>query len=210
MRVMGIEAIYPKPKLSTPETSHPKYPYLLKGMVIDEPNKVWCTDITYIPTAKGFVYLTAIMDWHSRYVLSWEISNSLDTSFCISALDRAIARYGVPAIFNSDQGCQYTSEAFTGVLKRHGIKISMDGRGRCMDNIFIERLWRSVKYEEVYLKSYATLPEARSALDAYIKFYNNERPHQSLDNRTPYEVYFQDGTEGDQLKNGAVFLKSVA
>ncbi len=210
MRVMGIEAIYPKPKLSNPEKSHPKYPYLLKGMVIDEPNKVWCTDITYIPTAKGFVYLTAIMDWHSRYVLSWEISNSLDTSFCISALDRAIARYGAPAIFNSDQGCQYTSEAFTGVLKRHGIRISMDGRGRCMDNIFIERLWRSVKYEEVYLKSYATLPEARSALDAYFKFYNNERPHQSLENRTPYEVHFPNGTEGDQLKNGAVFLKSVA
>lgn len=210
MRIMGIEAIYPKPKLSKPDKSHPKYPYLLKGMVIDKPNEVWCTDITYIPTAKGFVYLTAIMDWYSRYVLSWEVSNSLEASFCVSALERAIARYGVPAVFNSDQGCQYTSDVFTGFLERHGIKISMDGRGRCMDNIFIERLWRSVKYEEVYLKSYATLPEARTSLNAYFKFYNNERPHQSLNNKTPYEVHFSDGGDGDPLKTGAVFLKSIS
>lgn len=210
MGVMGIEAIYPKPKLSKSNKSHPKYPYLLKGMVIDAPNQVWCTDITYIPTAKGFVYLTAIMDWHSRYVLSWEVSNSLESSFCIKALERAITRYGTPAVFNSDQGCQYTSDAFTGMLERHGIRISMDGKGRCMDNIFIERLWRSVKYEEVYLKSYETLPEARAELSAYFERYNKERPHQSLGYRTPYEVHFPGGKEGSPHTAGAIFLKSAA
>jgi len=210
MRVMGIEAIYPKPRTSKPDVLHPKYPYLLKGLMIDAPNRVWCTDITYIPTEKGFVYLTAIMDWCSRYVLSWEVSNSLESSFCVSALERAIARYGTPEIFNSDQGCQYTSDVFTSILKEHGVKISMDGRGRCMDNIFIERLWRSVKYEEVYLKSYVTLPEARAALKEYFEFYNNERLHQSLDYRTPREVHFPGDGEGDPLNTGAAFLKLAA
>ncbi len=213
MRVMGIEAIYPKPKLSKPDKSHRKYPYLLKGMVIDVSNQVWCTDITYIPTSKGFVYLTAIMDWHSRYVLSWEVSNSLESSFCVKALERALSHYGRPAIFNSDQGSQYTSDVFTEVLERHGIQISMDGRGRCMDNIFIERLWRSVKYEEVYLKSYESLPEARLELGKYFERYNNERPHQSLGYRTPRAVHFPDGPDGGEEnthKKGAIFLNSAA
>ena len=213
MRVMGIEAIYPKPGLSKPDKSHRKYPYLLKGMVIDAPNQVWCTDITYIPTSKGFVYLTAIMDWHSRYVLSWEVSSSLESSFCVRALERALSRYGRPAIFNSDQGSQYTSGVFTEVLERHGIRISMDGRGRCTDNIFIERLWRSVKYGEVYLKSYGSLPEARSELGKYFERYNNERPHQSLGYRTPRAVHFPDGPDGGEEnthKKGAIFLNSAA
>ena len=210
MRVMGIEAIYPKPRTSQSDASHPKFPYLLKGLEIGAPNRVWCSDITYIPTEKGFVYLSAIMDWYSRYVLSWEVSNSLESSFCVSALEQALVRYGRPDIFNSDQGCQYTSEIFTGILEKHGVRISMDGRGRCMDNIFIERLWRSLKYEEVYLKSYKTLPEARTALRDYFEFYNNGRPHQSLKYRTPYEVHFPDGGEGGPQKAGAIFLNFAA
>ena len=207
MQLMGIEAIYPKPKLSKSDESYPKYPYLLKGLEIKAPNQVWCSDITYIPTERGFVYLTVIMDWYSRYVLSWEVSNSMESSFCTKALKRAITRHGKPDIFNSDQGSQYTSVDFREELESNGIKISMDGRGRCMDNIFIERLWRSVKYEEVYLKSYETLPDARSALREYFEFYNNERPHQSLDYRTPHEVHFPDnGVGGDPQNTGAIFL----
>lgn len=190
MGLMGIEAIYPKPRLSKANEQHPKYPYLLKEIIINLPNQVWSTDITYIPTLKGFVYLVAIMDWYSRYVLSWEVSNSLDSSFCIKALEHSIAEYGKPEIFNSDQGSQFTDGKFTGILNQASVRISMDGRGRCWDNIFIERLWRSVKYEEVYLKEYPTLPDARASIERYFRFYNESRPHQALDYRTPKEVHF--------------------
>jgi putative transposase len=170
---------------------------LFKGLPnvfdIDCPNQVWSTDITYIPTLKGFVYLVAIMDWYSRYVLSWDVSNSLESSFCVKALERSIARYGKPEIFNSDQGSQFTDGKFTGILKQADVKISMDGRGRCWDNIFTERLWRSVKYEEVYLKEYPTLPDARAGIERYFRFYNESRLHQSLDYRTPKEVHFSSG-----------------
>jgi putative transposase len=212
MRLMGIEAIYPKPRLSKPSEGNHKYPYLLKGMPINHPNQVWSSDITYIPTAKGFVYLVAIIDWHSRYVLSWEVSNSMESSFCVKALERAISKYGVPEIFNSDQGSQFTDRRFVGVLEREGIRISMDGRGRCLDNIFIERLWRSVKYEEVYIKGYETLPEARAGLREYFLFYNVGRLHQSLDYKTPSEVHFAREDDGDGLppEAGTISLKSVA
>jgi putative transposase len=193
MGLMGIEAIYPKPRLSQADKLQPKYPYLLKEITVMYPNQVWSTDITYIPTLKGFVYLVAIMDWYSRYVLSWEVSNSLESSFCIKVLDRSIARYGKPEIFNSDQGSQFTDGKFADILKQASVKISMDGRGRCWDNIFIERLWRSVKYEEVYLKEYPTLPDARASLGSYFQFYNESRLHQSLDYRTPKEVHFGTG-----------------
>jgi putative transposase len=209
MGLMGIEAIYPKPKLSVGNKEHKKYPYLLKSVCVERPNQVWCTDITYIPTAKGFVYLVAIMDWHSRFVLSYEISNSMESSFCIKALERAIAKYGAPEIFNSDQGSQFTDHGFTGVLKRHGVRISMDGRGRCMDNIFIERLWRSVKYEEVYLKGYETLPEARAGLTEYLQYYNYSRLHQSLDYKTPSGVYFGEGQGNLPPETGVIVLKSA-
>jgi putative transposase len=207
---MGIEAIYPKPRLSKGNETHKKYPYLLKGVIIEHPNLVWCTDITYIPTMKGFVYLVAIMDWHSRYVLSWEISNSMESLFCVKALERAIEKYGTPEIFNSDQGSQFTDHKFTGVLERNGVKISMDGKGRCMDNIFIERLWRSVKYEEVYIKDYGTLPEARSGLTEYFKRYNNLRPHQSLGYRSPREVHFSAGRDDLPSETGVIFPKSAS
>jgi putative transposase len=210
MGLMGIEAIYPKPKLSIGNKEHKKYPYLLNSVCVERPNQVWCTDITYIPTGKGFVYLVAIMDWHSRFVLSYEISNSMESSFCAKALERAIAKYGAPEIFNSDQGAQFTDHRFTDVLERHGVRISMDGKGRCMDNIFIERLWRSVKYEEVYLKGYETLPEARAGLREYFRFYNDSRPHQSLDYKTPSEVHFGKGQGDLPPETGAIFLKSVA
>jgi putative transposase len=190
MHLMGIEAIYPKPRLSAGNKEHKKYPYLLRGMSVERPNQVWCTDITYIPTKRGYVYLTAIMDWYSRYVLSWEISNSMESTFCLKALERAVHNFGRPEILNSDQGVQFTDHRFTGLLERNNIKISMDGKGRCMDNIFIERLWRSLKYEEVYLKEYETLSDAWPNLTAYLKKYNEYRPHQSLDYRTPKEVYF--------------------
>lgn len=189
MREMGLAAIYPKPRLSRSNQSHPKYPYLLRGMRITRPDQVWATDITYIRLRGGFVYLTAVMDWHSRYVLSWELSNTLDASFCVEALERALT-ISKPEIFNSDQGCQYTSEAFTARLKAAGIRISMDGRGRVFDNIFVERLWRTIKYEEVYLKDYAGVTEARDSLARYLRFYNHERIHQSLNWSTPAEVYF--------------------
>jgi len=190
LRLMGLEAIYPKKNLSQSNPAHKKYPYLLKDLVIEKPNQVWCTDITYVRLAQGFMYLVAVMDWYSRYVLSWRLSNSLDSSFCIEALEDALMMYGFPEIFNSDQGVQFTSEAFTGLLLANDIKISMDAKGRAFDNIFIERLWRSVKYEEVYLKEYFSAKEAKMGLDGYFKFYNYERHHQALDYKKPAEVYF--------------------
>lgn len=189
MRQMGIRALYPKPRTSKPGKGHKIYPYLLRDRVIDRLNQVWATDISYIPMAKGFVYLVAVIDWYSRKVLSWRLSNSMDTDFCIDALEEALSRYGHPEIFNTDQGAQFTSEAFTDVLKEAGIDISMDGKGRWIDNVFIERLWRSVKYEEVYLKAYETVAEARTGIGTYFQFYNSERRHQSMNRQTPDQVY---------------------
>jgi len=191
MRMMGIHAVYCRPRTSIPGKGHKIYPYLLRGLNIDHPNHVWSTDITYIPMAKGFLYLVAIMDWYSRNVLSWRLSNSMDTAFCIEALREAIDRYGKPEIFNTDQGSQFTSDEFTSVLKDAEIEISMDGKGRWVDNVFIERLWRSLKYEEVYLKAYESVKEARESIKIWMDFYSSERTHQSLDRQTPDEVYFQ-------------------
>lgn len=188
MRDMGIEAIYQKPNLSKAFPEHKKYPYLLKNIVIDHPDQVWSSDITYIRMKHGFIYLTAVMDWFSRYVLSFEVSTTLDTGFCIEALEKAL-NISNPEIFNTDQGSQFTSEAFTGCLKSNGITISMDGKGRAFDNIFVERLWRSVKYEEVYLNDYETVKNAIVGLFRYFEFYNKERVHQALEYQTPYEVY---------------------
>jgi len=188
MRIMGIKAIYRHPRTSTPSPGHRIYPYLLNGLKITRPNQVWVADITYVPMARGFLYLFAIIDWYSRYVLSWRLSNTMDAGFCVEALEEAL-RKGRPEIFNTDQGVQFTGEAFTGVLQQHGVMISMDGKGSYNDNIFIERLWRSVKYEEVYLKAYQDGREARISLGEYFRFYNTERPHQSLDYRTPAEVH---------------------
>jgi putative transposase len=190
MKKMGIEAIYQKPRLSKPHPGHKVYPYLLRGMDITRGNQVWAADITYLPMAKGFCYLVAIMDWASRRVLAWRLSNTLDVSFCTEALEEAIRRFGSPDIFNTDQGSQFTSAAFTGILKAHGIRISMDGRGRWLDNVFIERLWRSVKYEDVYLKAYEFIPAVREGLTTYFKFYNCRRRHKSLDRKTPDNVYW--------------------
>jgi len=195
MRTMGIVALYPKRNLSLANQAHRIYPYLLRNLIIDRPNQVWSTDITYIPMARGFVYLVAIMDWCSRRVLSWRLSNTMDTSFCIEALEEAIEKYGAPEIFNTDQGSQFTSEDFTDVLKKHDIQISMDGKGRCVDNVFIERLWRSVKYEEVYLKAYEDIKSAKESLGKYFEFYNYERKHQSLDRQTPDQVYYENVTK---------------
>jgi putative transposase len=189
MKVMGIQAIYPKPRTTQSNPQHKVYPYLLRNMNIDQSNQVWATDITYIPMAKGFIYLTVIMDWYSRKVLSWRLSNSMDTSFCIDALEEAIYRYGRPIIFNTDQGSQYTSEAFTQVLKDNDIRISMDGKGAWRDNVFVERLWRSVKYEEVYLNAYESMSEAKQSLQKYFKFYNQNRKHQTLKAK-PDQVYY--------------------
>lgn len=189
MRLMDIEAIYQKPNTSTPNKEHKVYPYLLKNLPITRPNQVWATDITYIPLRDGFVYLVAILDWFSRYVLSWQLSNTLDRGFCLEALDAALAQ-GKPDIFNTDQGCQFTSIDFTGRLKDADVRISMDGRGRCFDNIFTERLWRTVKYEEVYINDYEDVPAVYGGLDRYWNFYNTERIHQSLAYLTPYEVHF--------------------
>ena len=188
LRLMGLEAVYPKPRLSQPEDGYRKYPYLLKGLTITEPDQVWATDITYIRLERGFAYLMAIMDWFSRYVVEWELSLSLEADFCVCALERALSS-GSPGIFNTDQGSQFTSEAFTELLKAAEVRISMDGRGRAFDNIFVERLWRTVKYEEVYLKDYEHVLAARGSLAEYFAFYNHERQHQSLDYRTPAEVY---------------------
>jgi putative transposase len=189
MRKMGIEALYQKPRLSKPHPGHAIYPYLLKGVAITEANKAWASDITYIPMAKGFCYLVAIMDLASRKVLSWRLSNTLDTSFCIEALEEAIRTYGTPEIFNTDQGSQFTSDDFTGMLKNHGIKISMDGKGRWIDNVFIERLWRSVKYQDVYIKEYRSIGELRVGLRQWFDKYDRRR-HQGIDNRAPDEVYW--------------------
>lgn len=188
MKLMGLQAIYPKPNLSRRRQDHRIYPYLLRGVEILCPDHVWSTDVTYIRMKGGFLYLTAVIDWYSRYVLSWRLSNTLDVYFCIDALEEAL-RLGRPSIFNTDQGSQYTSPKFTDVLDGHGIRISMDGRGRALDNVFVERLWRTVKYEEVYLRDYRTPVEARDSLARYFKFYNEERIHQSLGYRTPVEVY---------------------
>ena len=190
MRKMGLEAIYRKPKTSIPKSGDHIYPYLLKDLQIERVNQVWATDITYLPMAKGFAYLVAIIDLYSRKVMSWQLSNTMDASFCIETLEDAIQRFGPPEIFNTDQGSQFTSDSFTSVLKAHGVKISMDGKGRWVDNVFIERLWRSVKYEEVYLKAYQTMQEARQSLRSYFIFYNQSRFHQTLDYQTPDMVYF--------------------
>jgi putative transposase len=189
LRLMGLEAIYQKPRLSLAAPGHRIYPYLLRGLKITRVNQVWSTDITYIRLLGGFVYLVAVMDWHSRYVLSWEISTTMESDFCVNALERACDLYGQPEIFNTDQGSQFTSQVFTGKLKERSIAISMDGRGRALDNIFIERLWRSVKYEEVYLHAYENVLQAINGLRSYFKFYNHERIHQSLDYQTPAAVY---------------------
>lgn len=189
MRLLGLEAVYPKRGLSQPVKEHKKYPYLLKEVSVERPDQVWSADITYIRLQRGFLYLVAILDGYSRYVLSWDVSTTLDTEFCVRALERALSR-STPDIFNSDQGSQFTSEEFTGRLEGLGIRISRDGRGRALDNIFVERLWRTVKYEEVYLKSYETVAEARGSLARYFHFYNTERLHASLGYRTPQEIYF--------------------
>ena len=189
MRLMGIAAIGPKPRTSRPAPGHKIYPYLLRDLVIDRANQVWAADITYLPMSRGFLYLVAIIDWASRAVLAWRLSNSMDVSFCLEALDEALARFGKPEIFNTDQGSQFTSAGFTGRLEAAGIRISMDGRGRWLDNVFVERLWRSLKYEEVHLKAYADGREARAGISAWVTFYNTRRPHQALGNRTPMAVW---------------------
>ena len=188
MRLMGLEAIYRHPNTSKPTPEHRVYPYLLKEVKIDRVSQVWSADITYIPMARGFLYLVAIMDWHSRYVLAWRLSNTMEVDFCVEALEEALSK-GKPEIFNTDQGSQFTSQAFTGMLLELGIQISMDGKGRYLDNIFVERLWWSVKYEEVYLKAYQNGTEARKGIGAYLDFYNRERPHQALGYRTPGEIF---------------------
>jgi len=206
MRVMGIEAIYPSPNLSKASTEHKKYPYLLKGLTIDRPDQVWCADITYIRLVHGFVYLVALMDWHSRYVLAWELSNTLDKEFCLKALESAL-RFSKPDIFNTDRGSQFTSQEFTGKLEASGIRISMDSRGRVFDNIFVERLWRTVKYEEVYLNDYQTVREARCRLERYLYFYNTVRLHSSLGHMTPHEVYFKEKDNIQKQANELIHLK---
>jgi putative transposase len=193
MRLTGLCTIYQKPRTSVPAPGHKKYPYLLRGVTIDHPAQVYSTDITYIPMARGFLYLVAVIDWHSRFILGWRLSNSMDTSFCIDALKEALA-YGLPEIFNTDQGSQFTSDDFTNILESCGVAISMDGRGRWIDNVFVERLWRSLKYEEVYLRAYESVAEARARIAAWIEFYNFERRHQALDDRTPWEVFSQKPT----------------
>jgi putative transposase len=197
MRTMGLEAIYPKPNLSKASPAHKKYPYLLKNLTIDHPDQVWATDITYIRMQQGFIYLVAIMDWFSRYVVAWDISITLDAGFCIETLQRAL-QFSQPEIMNTDQGVQFTSAAYIGILEEKAIQISMDGRGRAFDNIFVERLWRSVKYEEVYLHQYVTVFEARRNLEKYFQFYNTERIHESLGYQTPYEVYFKEAPEAKE------------
>lgn len=207
MRLMGLEAIYPKRRLSIPSEEHRKYPYLLRDLAIERPDQVWCVDITYIRMLHGFLYLVAIMDWYSRYVLAWELSNSLDQQFCLDTLEQALA-ISQPEIFNSDQGSQFTSGEFTGRLEAAGVRISMDGRGRVFDNIFIERLWRSVKYEEVYPHCYETVRDARNGLTRYFRLYNTERLHESVGDRTPHEVYVGKG-RNDNGQAGLIHLKEA-
>ena len=199
MRKMGIAALGPKPRTTKPAPGHKIFPYLLRGLAVERPNQVWCADITYIPLPRGFLYLVAIMDWASRAVLAWRLSNTMDTSFCISALEEALAKFGTPEMFNTDQGSQFTSTAFTGMLAAAGIRISMDGRGRWMDNVFIERLWRSLKHEDIYLKGYADGCEARAGIESWVRFYNHQRPHQALQNRAPMAVW-QAGVDGETGK----------
>jgi putative transposase len=189
MRLLGLETIYRKPNLSRPHPTYQVYPYLLKGLVVDRPNQVWATDITYLPVTGGFAYLCAVIDWHTRCVLAWELSNTLDASFCVRTVQRAMAEHGVPDIFNTDQGCQFTSAEFTQPLLAAGVKLSMDGKGRCLDNVFVERLWRTVKYEEVYLKNYKSLVDAHAQLSTYFEFYNERRPHSSLGGEPPAHVF---------------------
>jgi putative transposase len=189
MRLMGLASVAPVKKTTLPNRAHKIYPYLLKNLYINRANQVWCSDITYIRLRHGFVFLTVVMDWYSRHVLSWELSTTMDDSFCTSALERALRRYGCPETFNTDQGSQYTGSAFTGILKDHGIRISMDGKGRAMDNIMVERLWRSLKYEDIYLKDYETVRELTDGLRMYFDFYNHERPHQRFGTYTPAEIY---------------------
>lgn len=191
LRKMGLVAVFAKPNLSKPNKQHRIYPYLLKDLEVLKPSQVWCADITYVRLSYGFAYLVAVIDWYSRYVLSWRLSNTLDSSFCVDALKEALAKYSRPDIFNTDQDSQFTSEDFISVLVANNITISMDGKGRCLDNIFVERLWRSVKYENIYLYGYQSIPEAREGLGEYFQFYNYERFHQGLDNKTPWQVYSQ-------------------
>jgi len=207
MRLMGLEAIYQKPDTSRAHPAHKVYPYLLRGLIIGRPNQVWCADITYIPMAKGFVYLVAVMDWLSRRVLSWRVSITMDADFCIEALRDAMDRHGAPEIFNTDQGAQFTSGDFVGELEGRGVRVSMDGRGRYLDNIFIERLWRSLKYEEVFIKAYGAVIEARRGIGGWIAFYNDERPHQALDYRTPREVF--EGEAGEYVDNPSASLRDT-
>lgn len=207
MKVMGIEAIYQKPNTSKGHPDHKVYPYLLRGLTIDRPNQVWCADITYIPMAKGFVYLVAVMDWFSRRVLSWRLSITMETDFCVEALAEAIARYGQPEIFNTDQGVQFTSAAFVDELADRGVGISMDGKGRYLDNIFIERLWRSLKYEEVYIRAYDSVAGARRSLGVWLAFYNDVRPHQSFDYRTPREIF--EGLACEPADNASASLRDA-
>jgi putative transposase len=195
MAKMGLEPIYQRPRTTVPHPGHQVYPYLLREMVIDRPNQVWCADITYIPMRRGFLYLVAVMDWSTRKVLSWRVSNTMDVEFCIEALEEALARFRRPDIFNTDQGSQFTSPRFTGVLREAGVRISMDGRGRWMDNVFIERLWRSLKYECIYLHAFETGSELRAGLTSWIGYYNARRPHSTLAGRTPDEAYKETGTE---------------
>ena len=190
MRRMGLEALYRKPRTSHRHPAHPIYPYRLRDLTISRPNHVWAADITYIPMAQGFVYLFAVLDWASRRVLAWRLSNTLTTDFCLEAVQDALAHYGTPEIFNTDQGCQFTSQEFTGLLKDHGIQISMDGKGCWRDNVFVERLWKSIKYEEVYLHAYETISAAQQGVARYLTFYNQTRPHQALDGQTPDQVYY--------------------
>ncbi len=190
MRLMGLVSIAPQKRTTVPAPGHKIYPYLLRGLGINRPGQVWCSDLTYIRLKRGFVFLTAVMDWHSRYVLSWEISVTMDEGFCVSSLERALRQHPHPEIFNTDQGSQYTGAAFTGVLKDHKVKISMDGKGRATDNIMVERLWRTVKYEDVYIKDYETVKDLIAGLRTYFRYYNYERSHQSLNDKTPAEVYW--------------------
>lgn len=191
MRLLGLQAIYQRPRTTIPTRAHRVYPYLLRDLAIERPNQVWCADITYIPMSRGFLYLVAVMDWHSRAVLSWRLSNTLDSGFCVEAVAEALSRYGPPEIFNTDQGSQFTSEEFTGVLSDAGVRISMDGKGRWMDNVFIERLWRSLKYECVYLREFETGEDAMREIGNWLTYYNIERPHSSLLDQTPMETYLK-------------------
>jgi putative transposase len=200
MRQLGLAGMAPGPNTSRPHPQHPVYPYLLRGVTIVRPNQVWSSDITYIRLERGFAYLVVVIDWYSRKVLSYRISNTLDAGFCVECLQEALSGYGPPEMFNTDQGVQFTSEAFTGVLKEHGVKISMDGRGRALDNIFVERLWRTVKYEDIYPKGYATLPELEAGVERYFGFYNGERLHQALGEQTPNAVYASGSGGGARIK----------